>query len=240
VIPLDVATDRLLHQVQYRQAFLDGRYTDLDVSEGDLAALQSLDREQLIETVEAVRSSLLNRKHRGSGGIRATYPETLAAWQALHDDDDLALFLDRFMESEAFDAYREVPHAGPGLSLEEAVFRFFVDEGVGDEQVRESEYLAGICKALALNPRPAFTVSAPLRRAPAGWLAVSTHEHPSLFAAVGGRYVHGELTPFLADLLTSDDAPVAVGSRHGVGDEVVAAALSRFGALGLLTVAASS
>ncbi|HCP46619.1 MAG TPA: hypothetical protein DIU15_11275 [Deltaproteobacteria bacterium] len=234
MISLDVATDRLLHRVSYRQAFLEERYDELELSEDDLAALQQLDRQQLVETANSVRRSLLERKHRGSGGIRATYPETITAWQEQFDDPALSLFLDRFMESEAFYRYHEVPHAGFGLSLEEATFRFFEDEGVGESAVREREFLAGLCKALALNPQPAFTVGAPVQRGVAGWFAVSRSEPRSLFAAVNGRYVQGALTPFLVDLLTSDQPPEDIAATHGVPDEVVGAALTRFRSLGLL------
>jgi len=234
VISLDVATDRLLHRVSYRQAFLEARYDELELAPADLAALQEIDREQLVETADAVRNSLLERRHRGSGGIRSTYPQTLAAWQAIHDDEDLALFLDQFMESEAFERYHEIPHIGHGLSLEEAVYRFFLAEDVGDPQSRECEFLAGICKALALNPAPAFTVNAPLRRAPAGWFAVSSEGPPRLFASVSGRYVNGALTPLLAELLTARLSPQQLAEAHGVSPEVVAAARDRFTSLGLL------
>ena len=173
MISLDQATDRLLHHASYRQAFLEGRYQELELKEEDLAALQQLDRSQLVETALSVRRSLLERKHRGSGGIRAAYPITLQAWQQRFDDEDLTLFLDRFMESKAFDSYREIPHAGLGLSLEEACFRFFENQAIGTAAQREQEFLAGMCKALALNPKPAFLVGDPLRRVPAGWFAVS-------------------------------------------------------------------
>ena len=234
MIALDVATDRLLHRAAYRQAFLDGRYDELELSAADLEALQVIDRQQLIETAESVRRSLLQRKHRGSGGVQATYPKTLAAWQAKHDDESLDRFVDRFMESEAFDRYREVPHSGAGLSLEEAVYRFFDSQDVGEEQVREHEFLAGLCKALALNPRPGFSVGEPLRRAPAGWFAVTAHGSPVLFAAVGGRFVQGGLTPFLADLLTSEQGSQHIAEQHQVSDSVLEAAVERFTALGLL------
>jgi len=239
VISLDVATDRLLHRASYRQAFLDGRYDELELSAEDIAALQPIDREQLIETADAVRSSLLQRKHRGSGGIHATWPLTLAAWQAGHDDESLDLFLDRFMESEAFGRYREVPHAGAGLSMEEAVYCFFESEDIGEAQVREAEFLAGICKALALNTKPSFTVGPPIRRAPAGWFAVSRRGPPRLFAAVAGNYVSGELTPFLAELLVSDQPPRQLAESHAVTPAVVDAALARFTALGLLAQSAN-
>jgi len=234
VISLDVATDRLLHWPSYRQAFLDGHYEQLDLSPEDLEDLSSLDHEQLIETAEAVRSSLLQRKHRGSGGIQATYPQTIAAWQSQHEDPSLTLFLDRFMESEAFESYREVPNGVPGLSMEEAVYRFFDSRNVGDPAVREHEFLAGLCKALALNSRPFFTVGPPLRRAPAGWFAVSSHPPTSLFAAVQGRYIQGEVTPFLAEVLTSERAPERVAEDHDVPEAVAAAARAKFTGLGLL------
>jgi hypothetical protein len=234
MISLDVATDRLLHKASYRKAFLDGNYAHLDVHADDLAALLPLDREQLIETAEAVRRSLLDRKHRGSGGIQATFPETLSAWLEAEDDPDMKHFADRFMESAAFDAYREVPHSGVGLSLEEATFRFFESEQVGDPRTREREFLAGLCKALALNTEPAFSVGAPLRQVPSGWYAVSRHEPVSLFAALRGSYVQGELTPFLADLLTSGRSAEQVGEQYGVPSAVVDAATAKLEALGLV------
>jgi len=234
MISLDVATDRLLHRVSYRQAFLDGRFDELDLAAQDIEALQCIDRQQLIETAESVRSALLQRKHRGSGGIHATWPTTLAAWQASHDDESLELFLDAFMESEAFGCYQEVPHAGGGLSMEEAVYCFFEAMDTGDAQVREAEFLAGLCKALALNTRPSFTVGPPLRRAPAGWFAVSRRGAPRLFAALAGNYVSGELTPFLADLLVSDQPHSQVAASHAVAAAVVDAAVARFTSLGLL------
>jgi hypothetical protein len=234
MISLDVATDRLLHRVSYRQAFLDGRFDELDLAAADIEALQCIDRQQLIETAESVRSALLQRKHRGSGGIHATWPTTLAAWQSSRDDESLELFLDTFMESEAFGRYREVPHAGAGLSMEEAVYCFFEAHEIGDRQVREAEFLGGLCKALALNTRPSFTVGPPLRLAPAGWFAVSRRGPPRLFAALRGNYVSGELTPFLADLLVSDQPPSEIAETHAVPPEVVAAAVARFTELGLL------
>jgi hypothetical protein len=233
MISLDVATDRLLHKASYRKAFLDGDYALLELSPEDLAALLPLDREQLTETAEAVRRSLLERKHRGSGGIRATYPETLFAWLEREGESDMNRFADRFMESAAFDAYREVPHSGTGLSLEEAAFRFFESEQIGDPGTREREFLAGICKALALNTEPAFSVGAPLRQVPSGWFAVSRYAPIGLFAALDGRYVQGEITPFLADLLTSGQTAEQVAEQHRVPAAVVEAATAKLKALGL-------
>ena len=234
MISLDVATDRLLHRPSYLKAFLEGRSEELELSTRDLAALDSIDKTQLVETAVAVRSSLLQRKHRGSGGIEQCWPQTLAAWRTEHNDDKLHVFTDRFMESEIFERYREVHHMGPGLCLEEAVFRFFEVCDTGDARVREHEFLAGLCKALAMNSAPSFLVGDPLRRAPAGWFAVSMRGEPQLFAALSGRYVSGALTPFLAELLLSEKTPDQLTADFDVDEDVVAAALGRFESLGIL------
>jgi|GEM_PF-3126090 len=234
MISLDVATDRLLHRPSYLQAFLDGRNDELELSAKDLKALSAIDKSQLVETAIAVRSSFLQRKHRGSGGIEECWPHTLAAWRHEHDDENLHIFTDRFMESRAFDDYREIHHAGLGLSMEEAVYRFFQSCETGDPRTREHEYLAGLCKALAMNPDPSFQVGEPLRRAPGGWFAVSLHGQPQLFAALGERYVSGALTPFLAQLLLSEKAPAELAAEFQVAEQVVAAAVTRFQSLGIL------
>ena len=234
MISLDVATDRLLHRPSYLKAFLEGRSADLELSAQDLKALDAIDKTQQVETAVAVRSSLLQRTHRGSGGIEQCWPQTLAAWRAEHNDDKLQLFTDRFMESEIFERYREIHHAGPGLCLEEAVFRFFEACDTGDPRTREHEFLAGLCKALAMNESPSFLVGEPMRRAPEGWFAVSMRGEPQLFAALSGRYVSGALTPFLAQLLLSEETPEQLATRFRVDGDVIDAALTRFQSLGIL------
>ena len=234
MIPLDVALDRLLHRSSYRRKFLDNRTADLELSAPDIEALQSIDKAQLVETALAVRSSLLRRSHRGSGGIEQCWPQTLVAWRAQHEDEDLQVLAERFMESPAFEDYREIPHTGLGLCMEEALYRFFEASHTGDRVVREREFLAGMCKALALNPDPAFLVHAPLRRAPHGWFAVSSGGAPQLFAALEGRYLSGSLTPFLAQLLLSANSPHQTAAQFDVSDEVLAAAITRFQSLGIL------
>jgi hypothetical protein len=227
-IGLDGFLDRVLHSVSYRRAFLEGRTDDLELSDDDLDAVRGLDRDQLLEAANAVRAGLLGRRHRGSGGLQAMYPRTLGAREP-------GALMDRFMESPAFADYREVPYAGEGLSLEEAFFRFCDAEDIGAPEDREAEFLAGLMKALALSPRPAFRVGPPARRAPGGWFAVSTQGEPVLFAAVGGKFVQGRLTPFLAELLTSEEPAKEVAQTHDIDGAVLDAAIERFTQLGLLS-----
>jgi len=133
MISLDQALDRLLHDRSYRSAFLAERFDALDLAPDDLDALGSIDRQQLVRTAERVAKDLIGRKHRGSGGLLELYPNTLGA-------DRLDETVYRFLESAAFQDYRELPFAGDGISLEEAFFRFCEAEGIGEPAVREQEF----------------------------------------------------------------------------------------------------
>ena len=57
---------------------------------------------------------------------------------------------------------------------------------------------------------------------------------PQLFAALTGRYVSGALTPFLAQLLLSEETPEQLATRFRVDGDVIDAALTRFQSLGIL------
>jgi hypothetical protein len=138
------------------------------------------------------------------------------------------------MESEAFEAYREIPFAGQGRSLEEAFHRFCEAEGIGAPEEREDEFLAAMMKALLLSPDPDFALPPDVLASAGGFFAVGRRGAPKLYAAVSGRLVTGALTPFLAELLLSEDAPAAVAVRHGVSPAIRDAALAELGALGLL------
>jgi hypothetical protein len=234
VISLDRALDRLLHHRSYLRAFLEGRTELLDVSAEDLAALGSIDRIQLQKTAERVRHDLLQRKHRGSGGIVAMYPRTIDAWKSSHPEDaELEELLSGFMESAPFEDYRELPFAGLGLSLEEAFFRFCEAEDIGDGGTREREFLTAMMKALVVSPCPDFTLPATIRRAQAGFFAVSVRAEPVLYAAARGRLTIGPITPFLSDLLTSSDPPAELARRHDVSPPVLQASLVQLAAMGL-------
>ena len=73
--------------------------------------------------------------------------------------------------------------------------------------------MSGLLRTLTVTPDPAFILPPYLCRAPGGWFAVSHATPPVLHAAVGGRYLRGEITPFIAALLAG--APLAPAA-HGV------------------------
>jgi len=125
VISLDEALDRLLHHRSYLDAFLAGRVNELDVSADDLQALLCIDPVQLRKTAQRVRADVIQRKHRGSGGLLELYPRTVNAWRAAHPEDvQLDELLAQFLESAAFETYRETSLSGPGVCLEESFVRF--------------------------------------------------------------------------------------------------------------------
>jgi hypothetical protein len=143
---------------------------------------------------------VLHRRHRGTGGLRDWYPATLAAWLARHPDDSALMELAaHFCASGACRSWRE--HASPavGISLEEALFRFFEAHGVGDAATREDEMLGAVVRALAVAPAARFSWPSAVRRAPRGCVAVSGQA--VLHAAVDGHYIRGPVTPLIAELI---------------------------------------
>ena len=126
----------------------------------------------------------------------------MAAWRRLHPEDvSLVALIARFLASPAAAAWREQPGGPPGAPIEACFAAFVVDEGFADPLVCEEELLSALLRTLTVTPDPAFTPPLPIRRAPGGWYAVSSATPPVLHAACAGRYLRGELTPFIATLL---------------------------------------
>ncbi|MGQ0508637.1 MAG: multinuclear nonheme iron-dependent oxidase [Myxococcaceae bacterium] len=166
------------------------------------------------EAVIAVRKMVLERRYRGTGGLREWYPKTIAAWIEQHPDDaGLELLVAQFCASGAGTLWREYPNARRGLSLEEALYRFFETEGVGDAAVREDEMLGAVVRTLAVTPRGGFVWPDQVRATKAGCVALSSEL--VLHAVTTGRYVRGSVTPLIAALLRGDDV-AGVAAHFGV------------------------
>ncbi len=236
MIPLDAALDRILRDREVREQFVAGRFDQLNVGPEDAEALRAIDIEQLHKMVRRIRDDVLGRRHRGSGGLEQLFPRTIAAWREQNENDArLDELTDRFLASTSYGLYREVPYHRTGACIEEAFYRFCEIDGVGDAIVRESEFLSAIVRALAVDPIPAFNVPSEVRAVANGWFALTTRgPTPMLHAAVRGRVITGELTPFLAELLAhgaGDAAPVA--RRHNVSADVLRAAEAQLRTMGL-------
>jgi hypothetical protein len=244
---LERALERLLHDRALLAAFGAGRHAELGLSPDEVALLSALDPAELAAIAAKIREELRERRHVGCGGLSEAYPRTLAAYRAAHPHDaTLDDLLAAFTASPAFADYREVPHAGRGSSLEESFFLFCEALDVGTAEVREAEFLQAVLRALAVNPRPVFSIPDCVKKRTNAYIAASERTPtPVLFAAVverpaaGGRgdhdqarFVSGPITPFLRDLLLSDEAPTEVAARHGVGEAVLregVAALEKLG-----------
>ena len=145
--------------------------------------------------VEAVHCMVFERRYRGTGGLREWFPRTLAAFDGQH----LRALISRFCASSAGGAWREHRR---GLSLEEALFRFFEAEGIGVADVREDEMLGAVVRALAVSPRVGFELPPQVTKTALGFVAVT--RALVLHAAVGGQYLRGPVTPMIARLLRGD------------------------------------
>ena len=246
VISLDVALHRLLHKRGYRQAFFEDDHASLDLAEDDRRALQSIDRGELQRTAQRIARETLVAPQRGTGSLLDVFPRTIAAWEETFVDapdeaTSAAATRQRahralsfaFLDSEAFDTYRAFPYGGVGRSLEEAFFVFCEAQAIGDPVTRERELLSALVRSLAVTPTAEFTLPAAVQRVPKGFFAIGLRGAPMLFAATQGRYVTGEITPFLAELLLSAGEPDLVAARHRVEPAVLAQSLGTLRELGL-------
>jgi hypothetical protein len=199
----------LLYRRDARAALAARDFAALGIAGDDEAvrAFSAIDVRELEASATLVRRALLDRRHRGTGGLCDWYPRTLLAWCRLHTDDlELDELAATFLESSAADAWRE---HGAGTCLEEAFYRFACAHELGDPLVREDEWLSAQLRALALCPEPAFAVPAEVRRTPAGgWFAIGgTAAAPVVHAAVGGKCIRGAITPALAAILRGEMVP---------------------------------
>jgi hypothetical protein len=172
----------------------------------------TIDTEQLERAAVLLRRDVLKRRRRGAPALVDQYAETLVG-------QDVDAIAEAFVRSRHFADYRELPHGEPGLCVEEAFFRFLGDAGVGERSVRVREYLRAAAQALVVQPNPAFAIPRPFRRAGGGWVAID--EGPTLYAAVGGRFVQGPVPPVVALALTTDgrhpDARAALPRLEALG-----------------------
>lgn len=232
--PLDGALYRLLHHRSVRARCRVGRWEVLGLAEPDQAVVMAVDWQQLEQVATAVREELLGRQYRGSGSLRTLYPRTLQAWQDGNPNDpELSELMSRFMESAPYDDYQEVPHSDSAPSLEEAFFHFCAASAIGEKAILEDEFLTAMAQALVVSPRPGFAVPAQFRRVRAGWVAVSAASVPRVYAAVNGRLVVGDISPFLAELIVGTTPPEEIARRHGEDAAALPATLAELSALGL-------
>jgi hypothetical protein len=194
--------------------------------------LAALDPAEVDEAAASVRRMIRERMHRGTGGLADWYPRTLAAWRVQHAaDSDLDVLITAFCSSSHAAAWRDLPVGPPGISLEEAFYRFFVEQGIGDAAVCEAELLGAVVRALAVTPRARFVWPEQVRRVARGCIAVT--RGLVLHAAVAGRYLHGPITPLMAALFGGMPAN-EVAAQHRVEPSEVARVVDALREAGLL------
>ena len=198
------------------------------------SAFPLLDAEALEQAAAAVRGMVRQRTHRGTGPVVDLFPRSLAGWRALAPEDvALDELFARFLGSPFAASWREQPGGVPGACLEDCFGAFLVAAGLARADVCEDELLSAMLRTLAVTPEPGFVPPRQIRRVPHGWYAISSSDPPKLFAAIDGRYIHGEITPLVAACLTGTSIEAAAAA-HGAAPNAVAAVARRLVEMKLL------
>jgi hypothetical protein len=193
-----------------------------------------LDVDALEQTAAAVRGMVRQRTHRGTGRLIDLFPRSLAGWRASAPEDvELGELFARFLGSPSAASWREQPGGVPGACLEACFAEFLVASGLARAEVCEDELLSALLRTLAVTPAPAFVPPPQIRRVPEGWFAISSSDPPKLFAAIDGRYIHGEVTPFIAACLMGTSIEAAAAA-HGMSPNAAAAVARRLVEMKLL------
>jgi hypothetical protein len=172
--------------------YVFGRTTELNID--------GLTKQKDPEAANLVRKMVLERRYRGTGGLREWYPKTIAAWLERHPDDQgLQRLASRFCASAEADAWREHAVTRRGTSLEEALFHFFTANEVGDAAVLEEELFSSVVRALAVTSHADFIWPEGVRPTRAGCIAMT--RSLTLHAVVQSQYMRGAVTPLIAELL---------------------------------------
>ncbi len=167
---------------------------------------------------------VLERTHRGTGDLTVLFSRTIAAWKTYFPNDtSLDNMLSSFCSSAACAAWREGFATNLGLSFEEAFFRFFSEQEIGDRDELEEEFLGAMVRALAISPRARFVWPAQVLPAPGGCYAI-TRRH-ILHAALDGRYQRGPVTPLVVALLSGRTVE-ETARNFGVGEGQITAVVT--------------
>lgn len=159
---LDGALYKLLHVRSYRRALLDKQYDKLGLPADALVHLHTIDTAELEALSEKICRDLLRGNIELEGGLRGSYPRTLAELER-SGRSALDVMYD-FVESDPYASFRQVPYGEPGVCAEEAFFEFLsADEGFlrrspDNEAILVHEFLSAILGILAVNRDPNFIV----------------------------------------------------------------------------------
>lgn len=226
---LDDVLERLLTSSRDRAAFLAEGPSALVVDAADQRAINVIDRSQLTQAARKLVADLLKRQYRGAGGLTEAFPDTFAA------DDDPTALVQRFVGSAAYRGYREIPWAGLGRCLEQAFYDFAEAEDLGDPTIRQREAYLAVIKAIATSPNPGFAIPSFVQTLAQGFVTFTDRgATPTMAGVVRGRLISGAVTPLIVDLVQAIHPRDTVATRHGVGEGVVEATLTRLRALGIV------
>ena len=179
--PLNKALYSLLFDKAYREAFLSDRLRDSSLSQGDLAALQSIDRAELTSASETICARILNGDFDLGGGLRKVYPGVFRALGEMNLSEREVGY--RLLASPEFRRYKELPFNGEGLCIEEAFYLFlrrqrsFREASESNVLLLTHEFLGAILAILTVNEHPYFVIASKLIRFN-GFIRYATYRYP--------------------------------------------------------------
>src|SRR6266540_7241246 len=181
---------RLLYHRSFRSAFVS-HPASLELAPPLMDMLAGVDIDELNALTSRISRDVLWGSGEAGGGLARSYPVVLRILADLgvpqHE------LVARFLESECFRDYRDVPYGGEGVVLEEAFYDYARSDDSGlpvSDRWRlwlEHEFLTSLLSLFVLNPEPSFlTRTTQLRYNGTARYAV-THYPASFLIQLGRR-----------------------------------------------------
>jgi hypothetical protein len=236
---------RLLYHRTVRQCFMRGETQSLMLCKQDLSELETIDLVELEATAKTIARNMLSGNSGGGGGLRQSFPITLSLLENAGITSMDVMY--RFLEAPQFRFYRELPHAGIGLSAEEAFYNFLMS----DEELlslssllgfaAKHEILTTLLSMLVVTNRPNFRVETSLicdngvcrfacplysvasmkeiglKIGETGSQATAVHY---LYAATARHFISGPVTPLITTLLDIGSVDDIRAGAADLGDRV--------------------
>ncbi|TYB61815.1 hypothetical protein FXF51_27470 [Nonomuraea sp. PA05] len=260
-MPDETGLVEILHALIYHKEFRDEfiasgpESASLPLTPAQRTALTAVDLDELSRTTSRIQSMILRGHVDRHGGLRASFPKTLAllAGQGLKDADLCA----RFLASPYFDRFREIPYGDKGLSLEECFYEFLCagpcDIGADARFLATHELFKALISHVRAGSLATFDIRTELFRSNgSAWFGILEHDaavcralavEPAcdgtvLYAIGGMGLVIGQVPGWMGRVLLlpeiSSQALEDVASDEGLESSLLHDAALRLMKLGLL------
>jgi hypothetical protein len=247
---LDEVLYRLLYHRSYRDAFLRREYNLLNVEPQVLKALKTVDPRELMKMSNQICREIIYGSPEAPFGLERAYGKVLRAMEA--SGRDIRALVAAFLESSYFEACSALPISDHCITIEEAFHEFarsdreFLEASPENEAWLTHEFLTAVISLFAVNRRPSFSTRAYIRHNSVAYYAAPLYSHafiaqlnsinePSgtatslyLYAAAGGRFIRGKISPISLSLIELGNRKIIENSRNSLFEQYSIASESLF------------